>query len=41
MVEKGLIDWHTCGQAADEGNERFAVAFAGCGEAEHESSIIN
>ncbi len=30
VVEEGLVDGNARGETADEGYERFAVAFAGC-----------
>jgi hypothetical protein len=40
VVQESLIDRNASGQAADESYERFAVAFAGCGETKHGDSII-
>ena len=35
VVEKGLVDGDAGGEAADKGDQAFAVAFAGGGESEH------
>ena len=40
VVQKRLVDGNARGQAADEGYERFAVAFAGCAETKHVLPII-